>query len=68
MLYDQASLQGAKYILDCIGDLSRFTWVYFPKNEGHSFEKCMKFRTFVEKKCGQPIKCLKLDNGGEYVS
>jgi hypothetical protein len=65
---NQPSLVGAKYILTFIDDLSRFTWVYFLKNKSHVFEKFKEFRALTEKQCGQPIKCLRSDNGGEYVN
>jgi hypothetical protein len=65
---NQPSLVGAKYILTFIDDLSRFTWVYFLKNKSHVFEKFKEFRALDEKQCGQPIKCLRYDNGGEYVN
>jgi transposase InsO family protein len=62
------SLAGARYILTFIDDLSHFTWVYFLKNKNLVFEKFKEFRAFAEKQCGQPIKCLRSENGGEYVN
>ena len=62
------SLVGARYILTLINDLSRFTWVYFLNNKSHIFEKFKEFRALTEKKYGRPIKCLRSNNGGKYVS
>jgi hypothetical protein len=40
----------------------------FLKNKNLVFEKFKEFRAFVENQCGQPIKFLRLENGGEYVN
>jgi hypothetical protein len=62
------SLVGARYILTFIDDLSHFTWVYFLKNKNLVFENFKEFRAFSKKQCGQPIKCLRSKNGGEYFN
>jgi len=62
------SLVGARYILTFIDDFSRFRWVFLLKNNNLVFEKFKEFRAFAEKKCGRPIKCLRSNNGGEYVN
>jgi hypothetical protein len=61
------SLTSARYVLTFNDDLSHYTWVYFLKNKIHVFEIFNEFRALDEKQCGQPIKCLKSDNGEEYV-
>jgi hypothetical protein len=45
-----------RHFLNLIDDLSRFTWVYFLKNNNIFFEMFKEFRAFAEKKCDQPIK------------
>jgi hypothetical protein len=62
------SLVGERYILTLIDDLSHFTWVYFLKNKNLVFEKFKEFSDFSKKECNSPIKCLRLDNVGEYVN
>ena len=62
------SLAGTKYILTFIDDFSIFIWVYFLKNKSQVFEIFKEFRELEDKQCGQPIKCLISNNGGEYVS
>jgi hypothetical protein len=59
---------GARYILNFIDYFSRVTWVYFLKSTKIVFENFKEFRDFVERQCGQPIKCLRSNNGGEYVN
>ena len=61
-------LVGASYVLTFIDDLSHYTWVYFLNNKTHIFERFKEFRTLAEKQCGRPVKCLRSDNGGGYVS
>ena len=65
---NKPSLVGARYVLTFIDYLSRYTWVYFLKNKIHVFERFKEFRELTEKQCGYPFKCLRSDNGGEYVS
>ena len=62
------SLRGARYVLKFIDDLSQFTWFYLFKNKSHVFKKFNDFRALAEKQCGQLVKCLESDIGGEYVS
>jgi hypothetical protein len=62
------SLVSIRYILAFIDDLSRFTWVYFLMNKNLVFENFKKFKVFAKNQCGQHIKCLRSNNGGEYVN
>ena len=63
------SLGGASYFAMCIDDYSCKVWVYFLK---HKDEGLSVFKTFVtlvvENQSGKKLKCLRTDNGGEYVS
>ena len=65
---NKPSLAGVRYVLTFIDDVSHYTQVYFLKNKSRVFELFKDFRTLNEKQRGQPIKCLRYDNGGEYVS
>ena len=62
------SLVVERYVLTFIDDLSCYTLVYLLNNKIHVFERFKEFKALIEKKCGKPIKCLRSDNGGEYVS
>ncbi|XP_042028441.1 uncharacterized protein LOC121775424 [Salvia splendens] len=55
------------YVMVLVDDHSRFTWVKFLKEKSEALSKFMEFRDAVEKKFGK-IKCLRSDNGGEYMS
>ena len=65
---NKPSSVGVKYILIFIDDFSQFTWVYFLKNKCLDFEIFKELRALVERQRAQPIKCLRSNNSGEYVS
>jgi hypothetical protein len=62
------SLAGERYIFTFIDDFSFFTWVYCLKNKNLVFENFKEFRSFSKKQCVRPIKCLRSENGGDYVN
>lgn len=62
------SIGGSKYFLTFIDDKSRKTFVYFLKHKSEVFEKFKAFKEMVERQTNMKIKCLRSDNGGEYVS
>ncbi|MCO5591598.1 hypothetical protein L7F22_045587 [Adiantum nelumboides] len=62
------SLGGATYYCTFIDDYSCRVWVYFLK---HKDEVLKVFKTslqLVKNQSGQKLRCLKIDNGGDYVS
>ena len=65
---NETSYIGSRYVLKFIYDLSHYTWVYFLKYTSHVFEQFKEFGKLDGKKCGRPIRCLRYDDGGEYVS
>ena len=60
-------MNGLRYVLAIIDDLSIFTWVYFLKKKSEVFEKFKDFKAFAEIATRRKIKSLKSDNGGEYT-
>ena len=61
------SLGGAKYFVSFIDDYSRRIWVYPIKKKSDVFSVFKEFRARVELESGKRIKCLRTDNGGEYI-
>ena len=57
-------MNGSRYVLTFIDDLSRFTWVYFLKKKYEILEKFIDFKASVENAYGRKIKALRYDNGG----
>jgi transposase InsO family protein len=51
-----------------ISDFSRYVWVYFLKVELDVLDKFKVFREKVKSEIGKKIKCLRTDNGVEYMS
>ena len=62
-----ASLGGSTYYITFIDDSSRKVWVYFLKNKFDVFETFKKWKAIVETETGLKVKCLRPDNGGEYI-
>ena len=62
------SLGGASYFVTFIDDYSRKVWVYFLKHKDEVLSVFKKFVTLVETDIGKKVKCLRSDNGGEYIS
>lgn len=62
------SFQGDRYFMLIIDDYSRMMWVTFLRKKFEAFEKFKIFKAMVETKIGLKIKCLKLDQGGEFTS
>ncbi|CAN1245512.1 Retrovirus-related Pol polyprotein from transposon TNT 1-94 [Linum grandiflorum] len=64
---DSKSLGGARYFATFIDDHSRKTWVYVLKTKDQVLDVFKRFLALVERETGQKLKCLRTDNGGEYI-
>ncbi|KAK3001833.1 hypothetical protein RJ639_022241 [Escallonia herrerae] len=62
------SYSGHSYVMVLVDDHSRFTWVKFFKEKSEALSKFMEFKDAIEKEFGKKVKCLRSDNGGEYMS
>ncbi|KAK2996986.1 hypothetical protein RJ639_025946 [Escallonia herrerae] len=47
-------------------DASRKTWIYAIRQKSAIYHTFKKWKVLVENETGNKVKCLKLDNGGEY--
>ena len=61
------SLGGSRYYVTFIDDSTRKVWVYFLKNKSDVFATFKIWKAMVELETSSKVKCLKSDNGGEYV-
>ena len=59
-------LGGARYFITFIDDHSRKVWAYALKSNDQALEKFMHFLALVERETDQKLKCVGLDNGGDY--
>lgn len=62
------SFGGALYFVTFIDDCTRKGWVYLLKSKSETFNAFKKFHAFVTTQKSTKLKCLRSDNGGEYVS
>ena len=60
--------QGEYYCMLLIDDYTRMTWVEFLKEKSEAFMKFKAFKALVENEANLKIKCIRLDNGGEFTS
>ena len=63
-----SSLGGSNYYVTSIDDATRKTWVYCIQKKSDVFNTFKKWKSLVENETGKRLKCLRLDNGGEYCS
>ncbi|KAL1536649.1 Retrovirus-related Pol polyprotein from transposon TNT 1-94 [Salvia divinorum] len=59
---------GGRYFLSIIDDYSRRVWVYILKDKAQAFEKFKIWCVEVEVEKGKSLKCLRTDNGLEFLS
>ncbi|RVW98316.1 Retrovirus-related Pol polyprotein from transposon TNT 1-94 [Vitis vinifera] len=62
-----ASLRGSSYYVTFIDDSSKKVCVYLMKNKSDAFETFKKWKAMVEIETGLKVKCLRSDNGEEYI-
>jgi hypothetical protein len=61
-------LRGERYFMLLVDDYTRMTAAYFLKNKSEFFENFKIYKEVVENEMDSRIKCLRLDNGGEFTS
>lgn len=62
-----ASLGGSRYYVTFIDDHSRKVWIYFLKHKSDVFHVFKTWKAMVETETDLKLKCLRSDNGGEYI-
>nr|CCA24692.1 putative polyprotein [Albugo laibachii Nc14] len=58
----------SKYVATFIDDFSRFVKVYFLKSKAEVVDAFMEYKSLMENQCDSRIKCIRSDNGTEYVN
>jgi transposase InsO family protein len=61
-------LKGERYFMLLVDDYTRMNTVCFLKNKSKAFENFKIYKEMVENEMDSRIKCLRLDNGGEFTS
>ena len=62
------SHSGKEYYVSFVDDYSRFAWIEFMQEKSEVLEIFKRWKTQVENQIGRKVKCLRSDNGGEYMS
>ena len=65
---EPVSKGGSKYIVTFIDNHSRMVFVYPIKAKSEVFEKFKMLKAQVETQYDSKIRCIRSDNGGEYIS
>jgi len=58
---------GALYFVTFIDDYSRKGWVFSLKFKDQVLDLFKSFQALVERQTGKKLKCIRSDNGGEYI-
>lgn len=61
------TLGGALYFVTFIDDHSRKVWAYTLKTKDQVLDVFKHFQAKVERETGRQLKCVRSDNGGEYI-
>ncbi|GKE95032.1 putative RNA-directed DNA polymerase [Tanacetum coccineum] len=62
------TLGGCSYFITFIDDHSRKVWVHTLKTKDQVLDVFKQFHALVERQTGKKLKCIRSDNGGEYIS
>ena len=61
-------LDGERYFLLFVDNFTLMTWMFLLKKNSEAFNCFQIFKELTENEINMKIKCLRLDNGGEFVS
>jgi transposase InsO family protein len=61
------SIGGSRYFITFIDDKSGWCEIYFIKKKSEAASAFFKYKAMVENQLGKRIKCLRSDNGSEYL-
>ncbi|POM64196.1 Retrotransposon Tca5 Polyprotein [Phytophthora palmivora] len=62
-----SSRGGARYVVCFVDDFSRFVCAYTMKAKSEVLEKFAEFKELIENQTQRRVKCIRSDNGGEYI-
>ena len=61
------TIDGYKYFLTIVDDFSRCTWIYLLKAKSETQVLLPQFYVYVETQFNKKIKCIRTDNGTEFL-
>ena len=65
--FSHTSILGHKFFLTLVDDFSRFTWVILMKSKSETRKHLTQFISFIETQFSTKLKCLRSDNGAEFL-
>ena len=66
--FDVPTRENYVYFITYTDDISRYEYVFLMKHKSEVFERFKEFIYEVEKQIEKPIKVLRSDRGGKYLS
>jgi hypothetical protein len=61
-------MKGEQYFMLLVDDYTRMTTIIFLRKKSEAFKQFKTYKEMVENEMDLKIKCLRLDNGGEFTS
>ena len=65
--FSTLTIDGYKYFLTIVDDFSRCTWIYLMKTKSETQVLLPQFYAFVKTQFNRKIKCIRTDNGIEFL-
>jgi hypothetical protein len=65
--YATPSVSGHRYFLTLVDDYSRFTWIILMKLKSETRNHIINFVSYIENQFNTKLKCLRSDNGCEFL-
>jgi len=65
--FSQSSVHGHKYFLTIVDDFSHYTWIVLLKTKGDVHIHVQNFVSLIENQFHLSIKCIRSDNGPEFL-
>ncbi|KAI5345008.1 hypothetical protein L3X38_012885 [Prunus dulcis] len=62
-----STLSGARYFVTFIDDHSKKVWAYALRTKDQVYEVFKQFHASIERETSRSLKCIRIDNGGEYM-
>ena len=65
--FSTPTIDGCKFFLTIVDDCSRCTWVYLLKHKSQTQAILEQFYLMIEAQFSRKIKCIRTDNGTEFI-
>ena len=59
---------GARFVVTFLDDYSRYVVAYYVTHKSSVVDKFIEYKSMMENQLNTKIKCIRTDNGGEYIN